>query len=260
MTAGPVTVRLIANSGVYIRWGEKQILLDAIYGENQYFSPPQKEIKKAVFGLTSRYRNVEHVLFTHRHTDHFHAPFVDEYAVYNAVKGIYVPVASPDPNSYLEDRRPLPKAAGRGVLREVVLREGETVEYTLAPDCTATFLRCRHLDGDTYDAVSHCAVLLTFEQKRLLFAADADYCRENSELFRTLGALNAVFVTPLLYAVSNGRNLLEKLGTEQVVLYHIPYEEDDSTGLRPLARRLAAENTGPALMTALMEPEQELIF
>lgn len=262
MTAETVSVRLIANAGVQVRWGGHRILLDGIYGQNRYFSPPQRSVQKAVFGMESPYRNVEYLLFTHRHVDHFDAPHADEYAQNNAaLRGVLVPAASPDEKSPLEDRRSLPKAAARGVLQQVSLQEGESQTYPLWPGCESVYLRCRHLDSGTYRSISHCAILLRCGQTRLLFAADADFSRENEELFHALCPLDVVFVTPLFYAAPNGRNMLERLNAARAVLYHIPFAQDDITHLQELTRSLLEENRSalpPA--TALLEPDQELLF
>ena len=256
---GAVSLEWVANSGVLVRWGALRLLVDGIYGENRYFSPPRREIQKAVFGMESAYRDVDALLFTHRHTDHFDAAHTDAYAENNAVRGIYVPRAGEDPDSYLEDRRPLPKAAARGVLRDFHLEMGERYDASLGPDCTASFLRCRHPDGATYRAVEHCALLLEVGGRRILFAADADKCAENGQLFTSLGRLDAVLITPLFFSFPSGRRILEAMGPEHVVIYHLPLAPDDVSGLRPLAERELREHGGPAL-SALMEPGDGLVL
>ena len=92
-----VNIRFLANSGVYVQYRDCRFLVDGIYGKNRFFTPPLKEVQKAVFGMNSPYRDVDYVLHTHRHTDHFNAGYVDEYAVNNAVKRIFVPQGSPAP-------------------------------------------------------------------------------------------------------------------------------------------------------------------
>ena len=254
-----IAIHLVANSGVLVTWGPYRFLVDGIYGKNRFFSPPQKEIQKAVFGMASFYRDVDAVLVTHRHTDHFDAAYVDEYAANNAVRGIYVPRASQDPDSFLEDRRPLPKAGAKGVLQEVSPAEGEDVSVSLGEGCRAVFLPTRHLDWKSYRAVLHCSLLLEMGGKRILLAADADHCAENQEIFRTWGPLDAVLVTPLFLSVSQGRRILEEMQPGQVVLYHIPFASDDVSKLRDLvSRQLMQTHAFP--LTALMEPEDRILL
>ena len=72
-----VSIQLVANSGVLVQYRGLRFLIDGIYGNNPYFTPPRKEIQKAVFGMNSPFRDVEFLLFTHRHTDHFDAAYTD---------------------------------------------------------------------------------------------------------------------------------------------------------------------------------------
>ena len=92
---------------------------------------------------------------------------------------------------------------------------------------------------------------------RLRFAADADWSPENRERFLALGPLTAVFITPLFLLHPDGRRLLEQIMPEQVVLYHLPFQRDDVTGLRAVAEKELAQSN-PFRLTALMEPGQML--
>ena len=152
-------IQLAANSGVLVSFGGRRVLVDGIYGKNRFFSPPLKEVQRAVFGMDSPYRDVDFLLFTHRHTDHFDAAYTDEYARNNRVRGIYVPRVGADPASFLEDRRPLPKAAEQGVLHElspekeqalsIPLWDGILIEETVRVAPGATILPGCILRGNT---------------------------------------------------------------------------------------------------------------
>ena len=252
-----VTIQLIANSGVLVIWGSRRFLVDGIYGKNRFFSPPQKEMQKAVFGMESVYRDVDVVFVTHRHTDHFDAAYVDEYAANNAVRGIYVPRAGQDPHSFLEDRRPLPKAETRGILQEVSAAEGERITIPLGGSCKAVFLPTRHLDWRSYRAVLHCSLLLELGGRRILLAADADHCAENQRAFMTEEPLDVVLVTPLFLSVPQGRRILEEMRPGQVVLYHIPFAPDDVSKLRDLVNRELMQSYAFPL-TAFMESGDQI--
>lgn len=256
----PVTLRLAANSGVLVEGGGLRLLVDGVYGENRYFTPPLKEVRKAVFGMDSLYRSLDYLLFTHRHVDHFSAVYADEYARNNeSLRGLAVPAPGEDPASFLEDRAPLPKALARGVLREVAPPEGGRCVLDLEEGCRVTYLRCGHLDGRTYGTVLHCAILLELGRHRILFAGDADASLENRALLADLGPLDAVLVTPLFYLHPEGRRILAALGGVTVI-DHLPFAEDDVTGLRPLAERVLRDYGRPGRDLALMEPGQTLLL
>ncbi|MDD5921835.1 MAG: hypothetical protein PUC44_01455 [Eubacteriales bacterium] len=254
-----VSIQFVANSGVFVKYRGLSFLIDGIFGNNPYFTPPIKEIKKAVFGMNSPFRDVDFLLFTHRHTDHFSAVYADEYAANNRIRGLFVPRAGTDPHSYLEDQRPLPKAEAKGILYEIYLQVGERLCIPLADECSVTFMCSRHLDWKTYATVVHCSILLTLGTKQFLFAADADGSPENRELFCNLGSLTAIFVTPLFFVHPDGRHLLEAIHPETAVLYHIPFKADDVTGLRPMVER-ELQGEYSYHLKALTEPGQTLFF
>lgn len=255
-----MTLRWLANSGVLAEGEGLRLLVDGVYGENRYFTPPLKEVRKAVFGMDSAFRGLDYLLFTHRHTDHFSAVYADEYVRNNAsLRGLVVPAPGEDPAAFLEDRKPLPKALARGILREAAPPEGGRCVLDLAEGCRVTCLRCGHLDGGTYGTVIHCAILLEIGGCRILFAADADASEENRAAFSDLGPLDAVFVTPLFYLHPEGRRILAMLGGV-TVLYHLPFAEDDVTGLRPLAERILRDYGRPGRALAFMEPGQTLLL
>lgn len=232
-------------------------MVDGIFGKTPYFTPPLKEVQLAVFGMNSPLRNVDYIFHTHRHTDHFHAGYVDAYAANNTVKGVFVPRSSKQPDSYLEDLAPLIKAAGK--LREPAGIPGVPERWQLEENCTVTYWPCTHLDAKSYPAVIHCGVLLELHGCRLLFAADADPGPENGQWLRELGALDAVFLTPLFLIHPCGRQIIQNAAPARTVIYHLPLEEDDTTGLRPMAQRELAE-FGEILpgLTALLSPGQTL--
>jgi L-ascorbate metabolism protein UlaG (beta-lactamase superfamily) len=243
-----IKLKSIGNCGVLITKGnssKESILVDGIFGETPYFSPLPKEVKKACFGMGEEYRHIDHLIFTHRHQDHFHAGFVKAYVRSNCVKSVIVPTAGPDPTSYLEDRGSLKEVIGTCRLEEPEIGPGGRKMLTLSETVsdTAEYLCCNHLDSKTYPAVMHCAVLLSAAGKKLLFLADADTSEENRDLFADIYEPDIVFVTPLFYLDPRGRHILQSMSPKRTFLYHIPCPADDVTGLKGLAEKLLKEHT-----------------
>lgn len=69
-----VTIKYIANMGVLISSGGKQVLIDAIH---QKYKPtylfPAADVLKAMETAAAPYDKIDLVLITHNHLDHFHA-------------------------------------------------------------------------------------------------------------------------------------------------------------------------------------------
>ena len=245
-------LKSVGNCGVLITPEEdpetESVLVDGIFGETPYFSPLPKEVKKACFGMGDDYRDIRYLIFTHRHQDHFHAGFLKSYVRKNRVQTVIVPPAGTDPTSYLEDRGSVKDVAAVCRLEEPALSLGEHQYFSLAENdsqgsSTAEYMCCRHLDSRTYPAVGHCAVLLTHAGRRLLFLADADTSEDNKALLADIHEPDAVFVTPLFYLDPRGRHILSAMSPKRTFLYHIPFPEDDVTGLKALAVKLLKEHT-----------------
>ena len=77
-------VTLVGNAGVWLRETGHSLLLDSLYGKNEFFSSPLAEMDAAAAGLASHFRDADAVLFSHRHEDHFNARLVNEMALSRA--------------------------------------------------------------------------------------------------------------------------------------------------------------------------------
>ena len=232
-----IKAEYIVNSSVYIEMDSCRVLVDGIHGRNPHFTLPRKEIRKAVFGMNSRFRDVDYLIFTHRHTDHFDAASIDEYVRNNKVKGVFSLPASSDPNSYLEDRRQLSECEKQGLLHEVRFEHGDIEQFKLGSDAMVSYCKTAHLDSKFYQ-LPNSAVVLEAEGKKLFFAADTDHAESVKELLLGLGCLDCMFVTPLFLAHSSGRDIVNTAKPKQVVIYHLPDEADDATKLRELCEKV----------------------
>lgn len=232
-----LSLSFIANSGVLIDGSSVRILVDGIYGKNPHFTLPRKNIQKAVFGMNSVYRNIDYLLFTHRHTDHFDAAYTDEYVKNNSVKGVYVPEASNVMDSYLEDQRQLKTCRACGILNEFIPEVTKAVRFELERDIVISYYRTEHLDGKSYPVIN-AGILLEMSGKRIFFAADSDYGKHNKDILAELGKLDCILVTPLFLVHPAGRDIIERISPGRVVIYHLPDETDDSSGLIELSSKV----------------------
>jgi len=86
-------VTFINNAGFMITVGDKKILIDALYDTDMAnVSPPPAVLQRAVKGLPP-FDQVDLILATHNHVDHFSAKLVDEFLLNNKE---VVFVSSPD--------------------------------------------------------------------------------------------------------------------------------------------------------------------
>lgn len=227
----------IANSGILIDDSSVRILTDGIYGKNPHFTLPRKDVQKAVFGMNSVYRDVDYLLFTHRHTDHFDAAYTDEYVKNNSVRGVYIPSASNVSDSYLEDQRQLKASGSKGILHEFMPEPEGPKLFEPESSIAISYYRTEHLDGKSYPVVN-AGILLEMSERRVFFAADSDCSEHNLDVLSAMGRLDCIFVTPLFLVHPFGRTIIDRIKPGRTVIYHLPDEADDSSGLRELSNKV----------------------
>ena len=231
-----VKIRFIANSSVLIDVGDCRLLIDGLYGNNPFFTPIRKEMKKAVFGMNSEYRDIDYLIFTHRHTDHFDAAYINEYVRNNNVKAVFATPASLDPNAYLEDRRRLDECEKRNILHEISFDTDNSVSFNLTDKIILTYYNMDHLDKNTYP-IPNAGVKIETDGSQLFFAGDADYSNDNARMFEQLQALDCIFITPLFLQHSAGRAIINKINPKRIVIYHLPDESYDNTSVLSICKR-----------------------
>ena len=86
-----VEVTYIANDGFLIKVNDKQILIDALFGDIEYgfCDIPSEETLESMMKLEGTFNNIDLIAATHRHIDHFYAPFVFEHLRKNT-KGEFI--------------------------------------------------------------------------------------------------------------------------------------------------------------------------
>lgn len=255
-----VKIRLIANSGVYLIYGNLRLMIDGVFDKNPFFSPPDKEVQKAVFGMDSIYRNVDYLIHTHRHADHFCAKYINEYIANNhQTVGVFAPAPGKNPDSYLEDREVLSKVKAYEKLYEINAEFGCFDTYPLAEGCSVSYLRSEHLSEKEFMGVLHYMVIVKLGNKKIIFAADSAPKEESFLPLYQAENPDAVFVTPLFLADPRGTKILRTLSPKIGVIYHIPFAPDDATGIRGLAnKQLALYKDFPVRITALTEPRRPI--
>ncbi|HMA61965.1 MAG TPA: MBL fold metallo-hydrolase [bacterium] len=74
-------IRYIANDGFLIQVGDKKILIDALFGKEDltFCDTPGSETIDQIINSEKYFENIDLIVATHNHRDHFHAPFVREF-------------------------------------------------------------------------------------------------------------------------------------------------------------------------------------
>lgn len=209
----------LSNAAILLQYEGTKVLIDGLYRDNSgYFSQLPIAVWDGMQKGIGELAHMDYLLFTHSHADHFYEPYVLQYLQKNKVKGYALP-CSPD--------------ALHGC--RAISFDGER-KAVLAEDITCRYLDIRHLDSRFYDVMNRC-YLLEVRGKKILFLGDADYQLEG---FKELAEeeIDIVFVTPVFYNHPFGRKILQEiLHVRKIILYHLPFPQEDTMQMEKMARR-----------------------
>lgn len=229
-----IKVTFLVNAAVLLEFGGTKLLIDGIYDEEGHcFSNLSETQWEGLKRGKGEFSNIDYLLFTHEHGDHFSPKRVVEYLDHQQPKAIFMPKeGSMDLNGLKKKAwdHKIPCALLDDVLcRKTVFRPEDDIKIKV--------FQTRHLDK-IYWNVPHFCYLVEFGEKKLLFTGDVDFTQESFAELQDV-SLDAVFVNPLMSHSREGRKLLSEgaLQAKTKVVYHIPFEGDDKMRVRKFAER-----------------------
>ena len=223
--AEAVTVALSANAGVSITLAGMRIWIDALHrlpsGERDGYS----HVSSAMWSKMqkdSAFTDPDVICFTHCHRDHY-----SEEMALQAV-GVFkkAGLILPEPLSIV-NRFP----------RTMVLT-GHHVTLSLG-DVTLRFIRLPH-EGPQYRNVIMYGVVISSPDRNILVASDCETASPRlADVLRSelKGMPIDLAILPFPWmTLRKGRSFLEQnIHPDHLILYHIPFEEDDVNGYREAA-------------------------
>ncbi len=203
------------NSGLYLLDTQTALLIDGVHrGEKVAFSSMPSIVVSVLNKKEKRYGEVKGLLFTHSHPDHFDEGLLTELTE-------IPPMYGPDfGNIYVQNVRP-------GVKR--VCMDGAII---LAIDTIHA--------GQAFSNVPHCSFLIEMDQKRIFVAGDADLGKNEAQRIRAFCSkgVDVAFMNPLQLLDPKGEWFLRELMPQQVFVYHLPFQKDDSLGCNLMAEQV----------------------
>jgi len=89
----PLTLMYIANEGVLVATGAHRILIDALFdAPNPEYAAPAPDLLDRLIGGEAPFHDVELLLVTHNHPDHFRASVVDRFLLGHSQTVLIAPV------------------------------------------------------------------------------------------------------------------------------------------------------------------------
>lgn len=229
-----VKVTFLVNAAILLEFRGIKLLIDGIYDENGHcFSNLSTEQWESLKTGQGEFSNIDYLLFTHEHGDHFSAKRVAEYLEYQQPKAIFM---SAHGSAALER---LKKQVEQKGIPCVLLDAALCRKAVFRPekDIRIKALQTRHLDRIYWD-MPHFCYLIECGEKKLLFTGDVDFTQERFPDLKGV-LLDAVFVNPLMSHSKEGKRLLSDgtLQAKMKIVYHIPFAGEDKMMIRRVAEQ-----------------------
>ncbi len=212
------TIRYIANEGVLIRAGSKQVLIDGLHREYQpaYAFPPT-DLLKSLETAAKPYDKINLLLVSHVHLDHFHAESVGLHLKNNpnAVLASSEQIVAEVAKNFADYEKIKPQ------IKPVSHEWKKTVEYN-QDGIKIKFLGLRH-GSERFKSIQNFGHLIEIGGKKFLHIGDADMTAENFSAFDLAKENIDIAFIPYWFLLSeNGRKLVkEQFNPKQIIAVHI---------------------------------------
>ena len=228
-----VTVTLSANAGVAIHIGGYRIWVDALHTQKQPgFSAVDGVLQKKML-LCDAFAKPDLIVCTHCHPDHFSKQLTE------AAMGLWPKATVILPQAHFTDQ---------------MLVSGEEFIHR-HEEVTLHLIRLPH-DGEQYRDCIHYGLVITAGEKTILIPGDCKTAAEElAQAVQGLGIDLALLNFPWL-TLKRGKVFVDQiLMPANILLYHLPFPQDDTCGYRAAAQK-AAQKEGNAHL--LWEPLQTI--
>lgn len=229
-----IKATLIANAGVLIQYENVSILVDGIHCDKRHeFSPMSKNTLAEFLDGKGQFANIDFLLFTHIHLDHFSAKYTMQYLKNNVVRIVFMPKKGDGKCTELQNYMTAKNINVR--LLDMPFKKRYT--YLIGDNIGVTVFNAIHM-GEQFKDVENYCYILTIENKNILFLSDADYNAQYlGQMLKDI-PVHTVFVNPLYLNNRQGRDIIIRIiKPQQTIIYHIPFEQDDKLGFRKMVKK-----------------------
>ena len=212
--SGGVTITYLASEGVLISDGTRKVLIDALFERyGPEYATPHDSTQRALAGAQGMFRDVDVILVTHRHGDHFHPRPMRAHLLANSRATLAtssqvidsLSVIGAVPAKQILRRTMLPGAR----LRETV--NGVSIEYLGIP----------HTGGSRHGHVEHLGYIVELGGRRILHLGDAGTIDSAFQRLRLDTARIDVALVPSWFT-TEARELIGRwIKPKQVVAIHM---------------------------------------
>ncbi|HVJ49677.1 MBL fold metallo-hydrolase [Desulfitobacterium sp.] len=233
LVTGINTMTYVSNAGVLIQLQDKKILIDGLCDPNQpFYKNPPAEISAKIKGGMPPFDNIDLMLITHQHSDHFDPISIHEFRKRNPNTII---LSTSEVISKIKTYASDNDAPDTGIMNlEHNLIELKTAlhhaEMLTVKGINIRILSMLH-SGKSYDDVRNFSYLIEYGL-RILHVGDASPVRENYDGQNLRRTKIDWFIAPFPYiALPSARVVIkEYINPQKIAIVHLPNEERDRFG------------------------------
>ena len=255
-----IRITLIANAGILVEYNGIGFLVDGIHTADD---PPFSRVPEADLAAMRQgvppFTHLDYLLFSHEHGDHCSPPAVLAHIYARPVQGIFLPDTAHGSQELARLRRHILRL---GIPHwSLGLAPGTSRRIVLTDHVQVTVIGTRHM-GPQYQEVRNDCFLLELDGRTLLFTGDGDHVWDYYAPALSGKQLDAVFVNPLFYHHKKGQRILRELfHPRHVLIYHLPFPEDETLRLTAMVYRDRERFASPATQVHILnQPHQSLLL
>lgn len=230
-----INVTLLASTGIIIEADGIKFLID---GLNKKISTTFSGLSAEVFAdlceaKKSLYKNINYLIFTHLHEDHFYAEHIKKYLESNKVDGFFAPELLKEKYSFLSKK--IEQNSAEKYFFDLSLGEKRRIE--LSENLSLEVFSAVHA-GEQYADVENYCYLINFAGRKVFIISDSDYDSEYFSKMLKNEDIEAAFINPLFLNNKKGREVItEAIKAKRLIVYHIPFADDDKYRMRNMVSR-----------------------
>lgn len=248
---------LVSNAGILIKYECIKILIDGIYiDETGFFSQvPEKVIKQYKSGKGC-FGNIDYILFTHNHQDHFSMKALQIYLKYNTPKLVFLPCITTDESENLKKKFEM-----KNIKFIESLKIKQHKKYIIEQNIMIDVYKTTHC-GEEFKDICNLCYLITINDKSILFTGDADMNESNFWFINKFKNVNILIINGVFFQSNEGKKLIKELiNPDEIIVCHIPFQEDDKNSWRKYILRAKKHYKGYlSKITLLMEKDQNIFL
>lgn len=238
----------IANCGLLVKSQQAKVLIDGIYkwninGEESHididlfrkkdlFNPIPEEILNRIVNGLGEFQDLDGLLFTHSHEDHFSSEKTIECLEKSNVGNIFLPQ---EENPQVVAVRNQADQCGVRILN--MNSPLGIMEERIIKDMSIKYFKSRH-SGKEFSSVPHYCFLISISDKKIYISGDADYTDNHQQNMLAGQDVTIGFFNPLPFYLHAGRELIARINPRKAIMYHVPFAKDDKYGFRKMSHRI----------------------